>query len=87
LLFEVFYLLSHLMLCLSIVCGLKQFSIAQTILTKSPMYLTNLLGTILSRIFHSLKCPLALLATHLTFVINLDLLSSSVVCCFLSLSK
>jgi hypothetical protein len=25
--------------------GLKQFSIAQTILTKSPMYLTTLLGT------------------------------------------
>jgi hypothetical protein len=29
--------------------GQKQFSIAQTILTKSPMYLTNLLGTTLFR--------------------------------------
>jgi hypothetical protein len=40
--------------------GLKQFSIAQTILTKSLMYLTNLLGTTLFRNLHCLIRPLAL---------------------------
>jgi len=47
------------------VCGLEQFSIAQTILTKSSMYLTNLLGTTLSRNLHFLLRPLALSTTHL----------------------
>ena len=46
------------------------------------MYLTNLLGTTLSRNLHCLIRPLALSTTHLTFVINLDLFASSVVCCF-----
>jgi hypothetical protein len=57
--------------------GLKQFSIAQTILTKSPMYLSNL-----SRNLHCLIHPLALSTTHLTFVFNLDLFASLVVCFF-----
>ena len=56
--FEAFHLLSHLMMYL--ICGLKQFSIAQTILTKSPIYLTNLLETIWSRNLHCLIRPLAL---------------------------
>ena len=57
--------------------GLKQFSNAQTILTKSLMSLTNL-----SRNLHCLIRPLALTTTHLTFVINLDLFACSVVCFF-----
>ena len=62
---------------------LKQLSIPQTILTKSSMYLTNLLVTMLSRNIHCLIRPLALSTSHLTFVINLDLFASSVVCCLL----